>query len=145
MRSIVRRVPNGDWTLHEVGPSGLDLALSAIDAAVDASARQAADAFGNMIQEWQESVIAFRCSLKPEDIVRLGGPTDWHCSDVKFSRAYLSVEELESPIREQIEAVPSRFTLAPEQVEVAIQGATRGHARASPPTGVPQRRIASSP
>jgi len=34
--------PNGDWTLHEAGPSGLALALSATDAAVDAAARHAA-------------------------------------------------------------------------------------------------------
>jgi NTE family protein len=52
--------PNGDWTHREAGPSGVDLALSATDAAVDAAARHAVDALGSMIQGWQESVIADR-------------------------------------------------------------------------------------
>lgn len=118
--------PNGDWILQEAGPSGLDLALSATDAAVDAAARHAADAFGRMILEWQDSVIAFRCGLNPADVVRLGGPAQWNCADVKFSLAYLSVEELESPARERIERVPTRLTLEPGQIDVTIQGAREG-------------------
>jgi NTE family protein len=118
--------PNGEWTLQEAGPSGLDLALSATDAAVDAAARYSADAFGNIIQEWQESIIAFRCGLKPADVIRLGGPAEWNCSDVKFSMAYLSVEELDSPVRERIERVPTRLTLGPEEIDITIQGAREG-------------------
>jgi len=120
------RGPKGDWTLQEAGPSGVDLALSAMDAAVDAAARHGADALGRMIHEWQESVIAFRCGLKPADVARLGGPAEWNCSDVKFSLAYLSVDELESPMRERIEAIPTRLTLEPGQVDAAIEGARTG-------------------
>src|SRR5437879_7523419 len=80
--------PNGDWTLHEAGPSGVDLASSATDADGGSGAPYAADALGRMIQEWQDSVIAFRCGLKPADVIRLGGPAQWNCSDVKFSLAY---------------------------------------------------------
>ena len=118
--------PHGDWMLHEAGPSGVDLARSATDAAVDAAARYAADALGRMIQEWQESVIAFRCGLKPADVIRLGGPAQWVCSDVKFSLAYLSVDDLESPMRERIEAVPTRLTLGADQVDTTIEGAREG-------------------
>jgi NTE family protein len=118
--------PNGDWTHQEAGPGGIDLALSATDAAVDAAARQAVDAFGRMIQEWEASVIVFRCGLKPADVIRLGGPANWDCADVKFSVAYLSVDELESPMRERIDAVPTRLTLEAEQVDVAIKGAREG-------------------
>jgi len=35
----------------------------------------------------------------------------------------LSVDELDSPMRERIEAVPTRLTLEADQVDVAIQGA----------------------
>ena len=120
------RGPQGDWTLHEAGPSGVDLALSATDAAVDSAARHGADALGRMIQGWQESVIAFRCGLKPVDIMRLGGPAAWDCADVKFSLAYLSIDDLESPMRERIDAIPTRLTLKADQVDVAIEGARAG-------------------
>jgi NTE family protein len=118
--------PNGDWTLQETGPSGVDLALSATDSAMDAAARHAADAFGGMIQVWQDSVIAFRCSLTPAEVARLGGPAQWNCRDVKFSLAYLSVDELASPARERIEAIPTRLTLEPAQVDAAIEGGREG-------------------
>lgn len=118
--------PNGDWTHKEAGPSGVDLALSATDAAVDAAARHAADALGSMIQGWQESVIAFRCGLSPAEVIRLGGPAQWNCADVKFSLAYVSVDELESPLRERIEAIPTRLTLKAEQVDAAIEGGRAG-------------------
>jgi len=120
------RGPNGDWTLQQIGPSGVDQALSATDAAVDAAARYAADAFGGMIKEWQDAVIGFRCGLTPDDVVRLGGPAQWSCSDVKFSLAYLAIDELESPVRERIEAIPTRLTLDAEQVDAAIEAAREG-------------------
>jgi NTE family protein len=118
--------PNGDWTHQEAGPSGLDLALSATDAAVDAAAQQAVDAFGRMVQEWENSVIVFRCGLTPAEVARLGGPAKWDCADVKFSLAYLSVDALESPLRERIEAVPTRLTLQADEVDAAIEGAREG-------------------
>ena len=118
--------PGGDWTLQEAGPSGIDLALSATDAAVDTAARHAADAFGGMIREWQEAVIAYRCGLAPADVARLGGPAQWNCADVKFSLAYLSVDELASPARKRIEAIPTRLTLEAGQVDAAVEGAREG-------------------
>ena len=117
------RGPHGNWTHQETGPSGVDLALSAPYAALDAAARHGADALGRMIQEWQESVIAFRCALQPADVMRLGGPADWKCGDVKFSLAYLSVDELERPIRERIDEVPTRLTLSADQIDTTVEGA----------------------
>ncbi len=120
------RSPHGDWTHQQAGPGGLALALSATDAAVDSAARHGADALGRMIQDWQESVIAFRCALKPADVMRLGGPADWKCADVKFSLAYLSVDEVEHPLRERIDEIPTRLTLSADQIDAAIEGARNG-------------------
>jgi NTE family protein len=120
------RGPSGDWTHREEGHTGIDLALSATDAAVDSAARLAVDAFGRMIDEWHDSVLVYRCGLKPADVARLGGPANWNCRDVRFSLAYLSVEDLESPLREQIEQIPTRLTLEPDQIDVTIEGAREG-------------------
>lgn len=118
--------PRGDWTHQEAGPSGIDLALAGTDAAVESAAQLAADAYGHMIQDWQQSVIAFRCGLTRADVARLGGPAEWDCADVRFSLAYLAVDELESPMRERIEAIPTRLTLKADQVDAAIEGGRAG-------------------
>jgi NTE family protein len=118
--------PSGDWDLREAGPTGLDLALSGTDAAVESAARYAADALGNMMQEWQDAVIAFRCSLSPAEVKRLGGPPRWNCRDVKFSYATLSIDQMKSPLRERIGAIPTRLTLSPAQIDAAFEGGRSG-------------------
>ena len=121
------RGPNGAWALQEEGPGGVDLALHATDAATDSSARLAADVFGRMIGDWQESVIRFRCGLTPADVTRLRGSTDgWECADVKFSLAFLTIDRVEPQYRPQIEETETRLTLSPEQIDAAIEGARTG-------------------
>jgi len=56
---------------------------------------------------------------------------------VKFSLAYLSVEQLESPMRERIEAIPTRLSLEASQVDAANCGGSRGDAGAAAAAGVP--------
>ncbi len=120
------RGPNGDWIEREDGPTGLDLALSATDAAVDSAARQAADAFDNMIEGWQRAVVTFRCGLASAEAARLGARAGWDCRDVKFTVSHLSIQDLESPYRERIDAIPTRLTLDPPQIDDTIEGARRG-------------------
>src|SRR4051812_8992463 len=120
------RGPNGAWVDHEEGPVGLDLALSGMDAAVDSTARLAADAFDAMIDDWRKSVITFRCGLTRDEVSQLGGPAEWNCRDVTFILAHLSVGALPSPARERIEAIPTRLTLSKEEIDATIDGARAG-------------------
>ena len=60
---------------------------------------------------------------------RLGGPAQWNCADVKIGLAYLSVDELDGPARERIEAIPTRLSLKPDQIDAAIEGARAGRSR----------------
>jgi hypothetical protein len=64
--------------------------------------------------------------LQPADVMRLGGPADWKCADVKFSLAYLSVDEVAHPLRERIDEIPTRLTLSADQIDAAIEGARSG-------------------
>jgi len=120
------RRPSGEWIFHEAGPSGLDLALAAFDAAVDSAARGAADALRRVLEQWHRSVVAFRCGLSPAEVRRLGGPEKWECADVKVSFAYLSPDELPDALRDEIRAIPTRLTLTPEQIDATIRGARQG-------------------
>jgi NTE family protein len=117
------RGPNGDWIDRQDGPTGLELALSGTDAAVDTASLLAVDVFQKMIQEWQRSVIAYRCGLPAAEVARLGGSADWNCGDVVFSAAFLSVNDLPPALRDRVEAIPTRLSLAPEQIDAAIEGA----------------------
>ncbi|QJR11295.1 hypothetical protein DSM104443_02368 [Usitatibacter rugosus] len=119
------RGPHGDWIGAEAGPGGFELAVSATDAAVDSAARGAADALGSILLDWQLAVIAYRCSLSPSEVARLGGPADWNCADVKFALANLAIEDLESPWRERVEPIATRLALEPREIEATIEGARR--------------------
>ena len=79
-----------------------------------------------MVGEWQAAVIKFRCGLKPAERIALGAPAKWDCADVKFNIANIAVEDLPSPMREQIEAIPTRLSLEPAQIDITIQGARDG-------------------
>ena len=120
------RGPNGDWIDKEEGPAGIDLATSATDAAVDSAARAAADAFDAMIQEWQDSIVAYRCKLPRDEVTQLGGPASWNCHDVKFTVAHLEVHDLPALVRERVEKIPTRLSLEPADIDAAIEGGTQG-------------------
>jgi NTE family protein len=120
------RGPGGDWAQHEDGPGGVDLALLVTDAATDSSSRFAADGFGAMLREWRDSLVRFRCGLGREEVEHLGGPKDWHCEDVRFYLAFLSIDRLQADDRALLEAIPTRLTLSAEQIDAAIQAAKRG-------------------
>ena len=120
------RGPNGDWIDREDGPTGMDLALSATDSSVDSAARLAADAFDAMILDWQDSIVRYRCGLKREEIARFGGPPSWNCRDVKFNVAHLEVRDLPALLRERVEAIPTRLSLEPADIDAAIEGGMRG-------------------
>ncbi|QJR16671.1 patatin-like phospholipase family protein [Usitatibacter palustris] len=120
------RGPHGAWALEEPGPPGVELALHVTDVATESMARYAADGFWRMLKEWEASLIEFRCGLTLEQVARLGGPVkDWHCSDVRFYFASLSIDNLSPEDRAKLEVIPTRLTLPPEQIDAAIDAARR--------------------
>ena len=112
--------PGGDWVFHEGALSGVDVALAATDAAVDSAASKAVDALARMIHEWEQSLIAYRCGLSQADVAAAGGPTQWNCADVKLSLALAGADALPSPLRERIEAIPTRLSLPQVDIDAAI-------------------------
>jgi NTE family protein len=121
------RRPHGEWASRMEGPGGVDLALRAIDAATDISARYSADSFSRMVSDWQDSVIQFRCRLAPSEVALLrGSAAQWDCADVKFSLTFLTIDHLEPEFRRQIEAIDTRLTLPSAQIDATIEGARQG-------------------
>jgi len=120
------RPSRGEWLESVDGPEGISLAMAGMDASIDSAARFAADAFDRMVEDWQRSVIDFRCALSPERARALGAPANWDCRAVSFSVAHLSVNDLPDPLRERIAAIPTRLELEPAQIDDAIEGGRSG-------------------
>ena len=115
------RGPSGDWALSPTGPSGIEIAIAATDAAIDSSARNGFDAFKLMLAEWQTSVINFRCSLNQFEVLRLRGSlTDWNCKDVEFNTALITSNTLGSARALKFSEIPTRLTLPAKDVDTAI-------------------------
>lgn len=144
------RGPSGDWALSPDGPSGIDVALAATDSAVDSAARVGFDAFRHMMQAWQASTIAFRCSLSAEQVVQLRGSAEgWDCRDIQFHLGLVSFADLGSQREAALNRIPTRLTLPVQSIDDAIAAgfdAARGNAslktylreRATPPSRVPR-------
>jgi NTE family protein len=121
------RSRSGDWSAREEGPAGVELALSVANAGVDSAARLSADFFSIMLDQWQRSIVEFRCSLSEAEVRQLRGSIDdWNCRDVRFERDMVSVAALDPDRRRRFDAIPTRLTLSAEQVDEAIEAGRRG-------------------
>lgn len=122
---------SGDFAQHLEGPSGVELVSAAADTAVDASVRSSYAAFSALVSDWTNRVRRWRCALSKAESIRLGAPPGWKCNDLSFFIDRVSFERL-GPARAGIlDAIPTRFFLPPEQVDLLIESgsdALRGSA-----------------
>ncbi|MGL4576285.1 MAG: patatin-like phospholipase family protein [Burkholderiaceae bacterium] len=116
------RPPTGDWAKELNGPSAVDVGLAAADTAIDAAARLAVDAFRIMIEDWQNSVVRFRCTQPRERIARfLPADQEWRCDDVQFVVGVVGFDDLEPARAERLKNMPTRLSLPKAEIEDAIQ------------------------
>ncbi|WP_232315575.1 patatin-like phospholipase family protein [Aquincola tertiaricarbonis] len=116
------RGPSGSWNRQFDGPGGVDSALAATDAAIDAAARLAADSFQAVMLKWRDAVVAHRCGLTETDISVLGGvAADWRCDDVEFVVELLSFQNADPALSTKTRAIETRLTLPREQIDAAME------------------------
>lgn len=115
------RGPSGDWALGPDGPSGVDMALASTDTAIDSAARVGFDAFREMMRDWRNSIVDFRCSLPITDVARLrGSTTEWNCSDVQFELGVVSFADLGRDRESRLSAIPTRLTLPASMIDETV-------------------------
>jgi NTE family protein len=112
------RAPEGDWARSVEGPSGAALLNAVTDTAIDSSVRSGFDAFRMSIADWQDATRKWRCRLSAAEAKRLGAGPNWRCSNIKFEIAEVSFDQLDAARRTAVEAVPTRFNLPSEQVDL---------------------------
>ncbi len=116
------RGTGGTWNRELAGPGGIDSALAATDAAIDAAARLAAYSFQTVMEKWKDSLIQHRCRLSPEDLHALGGvPEGWRCDGVEFHIDLLSFQRLEPSTSARARAIETRLKLSEQEIEVAME------------------------
>lgn len=113
---------SGDFAQRVEGPSGVELVAAAADTAIDASVRSSYAAFSTLVTDWNSRIRRWRCGLSAADRQRLGTGPGWRCGDVKIFIDRVSFERL-GPARAGIlNAIPTRFSLPPEQIDLLIAG-----------------------
>jgi NTE family protein len=113
---------SGDFAQRLEGPSGVELVSAAASTAIDASVRLSYAAFSSQLTEWSNRVKRWRCGLSAAERARLGVGPNWRCGDVTFIIDRLGFEQL-GPARAGIlEAIPTRFVLPADQIDLLIQG-----------------------
>jgi NTE family protein len=116
------RAPVGNWVNTVEGPAGVDLVMAAADTAIDASVRASFTAFQTTNVEWAKALIRWRCGLSAAERRQLGAPAHWNCRDLKFFVGRISYDALGPERARELNAVPTRFNLPAEQVDMLIAG-----------------------
>ena len=114
------RGPSGNWVQTVAGPGGADLVMAAADTAIDASVRAGFTAFEATTAQWERAIVRWRCGLSEADRKRLGAGPNWKCGDLKIRIDRIGFDQLDPPRAAQLNAVPTRFKLPPEQVDLLI-------------------------
>lgn len=122
--------PQGDWARTLEGPEGSELLGAVVDVLVDANAQTSYAAFEATMHNWRDSIVRWRCALKPEEAARLRRTGPWNCRDLKFTIARVSFDQLEAVRARRLNGVPTSFTLPADTVDELTQAggdALAGH------------------
>jgi NTE family protein len=118
--------PSGDWMREMTGPSGIDMATAAVDAAIESTMRMSYDSFVPMMRQWERDIIAYRCALPMERQLALKQQrADWRCEDVSFSVSSVSFASLGEREEAVLNAIPTRLTLPEAQIDQLIAAGRR--------------------
>lgn len=114
--------PSGNLNQDLDGPSGIDLAMAAIDAAIDTNVRLSYDSFVQMIRRWQDDTVRYRCKL-PDDAQRRirDRQPGWRCDDVQFTVTRLSFGDLAPARAQALNAIPTRLKLPEHDIDALIE------------------------
>jgi NTE family protein len=115
------RGPSGSWNRQLDGPGGIDSAMAATDAAIDAAARLAADSFQALMHSWGEALVKHRCRLGAAELDALGGvPDGWRCDDVELLVELISFQHAEPATAARARAIETRLTLPKAEIDIAM-------------------------
>jgi NTE family protein len=122
---------SGNWINTVEGPTGAELVKAAADTAIDANVAGSFTAFSATMTEWLGALVRWRCGLSAADRAKYEAGPGWNCRDLKFYVGRVGFDQLDQARASELEVIPTRFHLPPEQVDSVI-AAGRDALRASP-------------
>jgi NTE family protein len=114
------RAPSGAWAQTIPGPSGVDLITAASDTATQSGAVGTYSAFSNAMDDWQDDLVKWRCSLPEAKRREYGAPPGWNCKDVKFFVGRIAFDQLGPERAAALNNVQTALKLPPDQVDELI-------------------------
>jgi predicted acylesterase/phospholipase RssA len=117
----------GRETAPEWGASRAGLRLKQIlpalsQTAITSSMRDGYDALKLAVEAWQHKIVAYRCSLSREQVMRIRGTArNWNCRDVEIIVEHLSFRDADPRTHEALNAIPTRLALKRDQVDMVIE------------------------
>ena len=113
--------PSASWSKSIEGPAGIDMVNAISDTAIQSNVRANFDTFRQTFRIWREELVRWRCSLSPASVQKLRGTlAGWNCRDVEFFIGEIAFDELDPERLKALNAVPTRFKLPQDQVDMLI-------------------------
>jgi len=110
------------WGATPLGPKLTQLVPAVTNAAITSSMREGFDALELAIAKWRGELTHFRCGLSSEEVRRYRGTLKgWDCRDVDIIVEHLSFRDADPAKFEALNQIPTRLTLRPDQVDLAIE------------------------
>ena len=79
-------------------------------------------AFSTLVNDWTAKVKRWRCGLSAAERSRLGVGPNWRCGDVSLFIDRVNFDQLGPDRAGILSAIPTRFSLPAEQVDLLIDG-----------------------
>jgi NTE family protein len=118
--------PSGVWTREISGPSGVEIATAAVDAAIDSTMRMSYDGFVPMMRNWRDDIVRYRCALPADRRAALTQQrANWRCDDLIFSVTQVSFTDLDDKEEALLSAIPTRLKLPVTQIDQLIDAGKR--------------------
>jgi NTE family protein len=107
------------------GPSGVDGLGAVVDTLMSTATARTQDDFFQVMKNWQEDIIKFRCGLGKQRIRELiGDRQGWDCKDVQFHILDLSFDRVTDPsLRAKLEEIPTAYVLPRDQSDLLVKTA----------------------
>lgn len=111
------------WVKTVQGPSGIQVAEATTTTMINVAKRASFDLFTATMNKWQSQLVAWRCSLSNDEVLRLRGSLDgWDCHDLHFHIVRLSFETLPPAEGAPLAHLPTTLALPADQVDALIRG-----------------------